>query len=120
MSDHGGGPRFTVDTSGQVTDKTASINSTMETLRDGYMWATKKKGTYVAGYDPVTQRYAYGRSSNPFGCAERDVSRKLGIPMDQIYYSKAVYYQSVNKQYPINVCRNCQIDSEKAQYQEGT
>jgi RHS repeat-associated protein len=123
ISDHLGVPRFTVDGSGTATDNSnvAEVTKNMTSLRDWYVQATRVKGrTYVAGYDPVTQRYATGMSSNPFGCAERDVARKLGLPMDQVYFSKAVSYQRPSKIPGIDVCGNCQNDTEQGQFEPGT
>jgi RHS repeat-associated protein len=124
LSDHGFA-RFSVDSAGAATDNLTHIDGVLNSLRDWYISANlaisvrQAKGTYVAGYDPVTQRFAYGKSSNPFGCAERDVARKLGIPMDEIYFSKARFVQSSTKISDIKVCRNCQNDSDLAQYQDG-
>ncbi|MGP3637040.1 golvesin C-terminal-like domain-containing protein [Streptomyces sp. 24-1644] len=109
-----GRPSFAVDSAGTVTDL---VDEMMNTIRDHYIRTTKVKGrTYVGAYDPATGRYAAGLSSNPFGCAERDCARKLGLPMDQVRFGNAISYQRPSKQPIIGVCENCQNDSARSQY----
>lgn len=101
-----GRPSFAVDSAGTVTDL---VDEMMNTIRDHYIRTTKVKGrTYVGAYDPATGRYAAGMSSNPFGCAERDCARKLGLAMDQVRFGNAISYQRPSKQPIIGVCENCQ------------
>ena len=109
-----GRPSFAVDSAGTVTDL---VDEMMNTMRDHYIRTTKVKGrTYVGAYDPATNRYVAGMSSNPFGCAERDCARKLGLPMDQVRFGNAISYQRPSKQPIIGVCENCQNDSARSQY----
>lgn len=109
------GRPFAVDSAGVVTDL---IDEMMNTVRDNYIKQKRVKNrTYVGAYDPATDRYAAGMSSNPFGCAERDCARKLGLPMDQVRFGNAVAYDRPSKApFPMPVCENCQNDTAPRQY----
>ncbi len=39
----------------------------------------RSKATVTGGYDPKTGKIVSGSNSNPVGCAEDDVVRKLGV-----------------------------------------
>jgi hypothetical protein len=67
----------------------------------------------TAGYDRETGRVAVGACSNPIGCAEDDVARKLGIPKSQVQFTEAIRPRTMEE---VPICATCQGGTSPSQY----
>jgi hypothetical protein len=74
-----------------------------------------KHATYTAGYDPGTGRVVVGCSSDPSGCAERDVERQLGRGPKVPIFTKAFGWRK-GKWVEIPICVRCQSRYSRKQF----
>jgi RHS repeat-associated protein len=77
----------------------------------------KAKPTVTGGYDPATGRVVAGCSSNPVGCAEDDVVRKLGIGEKDARFTEAVRPRTGQE---VPICVRCQAKFDPGQFPPGT
>lgn len=75
------------------------------------------KATVTGGYDPATGKVVAGCNRNPFGCAEDDVARLLGIPDKDIRFTEAIRPRTGRE---VPVCRTCQGKYDRSQFPPGT
>ncbi|WP_070019727.1 DUF6531 domain-containing protein [Streptomyces nanshensis] len=74
-----------------------------------------KHATYTSGYDPATGQVAVGYSSNPTGCAERDVERQLGGNPETPVFTKAFGWRK-GQWVEIPICVRCQDRYSPSQF----
>jgi hypothetical protein len=77
----------------------------------------RKYATATGGVNMKTGETAFGLSSNPTGCAEDDVVRRLGGNPDDILFSIAKRPRTGDA---IDICRRCQTKFRRSQFPIGT
>jgi hypothetical protein len=89
---------------------------------DGIRSLPKKKErlAVIGGVNIRTGRTAFGRSSNPVGCAEDDVVRQLGGDPNEVLFSKATRRRLARLNSQIAICRHCQAKYRPSQFPPGT
>jgi hypothetical protein len=78
----------------------------------------KSIATATGGVNIRTGETAFGRNSNPLGCAEDDVVRQLGGDPNDILFSRATRPRLwPNSQ--VAICRRCQVTFRRSQFAAG-